>query len=199
MIPKANGSAYLEKGKIKVICAVHGPRQQSRSATYSPDAKVTCEFKYAPFACRQRHGYVRDVQEREISGRLAGAVIPSILTHLFPKSEIAIYVTVLEEDGYDATLAASLNAISCAIADAGIECRELVSASSVILRNGEVIVDEQGEEGEISLLMGVMPMREEATLLMMKGDMDIETIERLFKAGLEQARIMHGIIVSALS
>lgn len=204
MIAKANGSAYFEREKIKIICAVHGPRQQGRSAPYSPDANVTCEVKYAPFACRSRHGYVRDAHERALSAQLADALAPSILTHKYPKSEIAIYITILEEDGALATLAAALSAASCAVADAGIECADLVAAASVTLRSeGEVLVDTSAEEGQVDdvgMVVGYMANRGEVTLMQMTGLVaEYGKIDTLLDVCVQQASLVRAIVNKTLN
>ena len=202
MIERANGSCYIERGKIKIVCAVHGPRQQARNAVYSPNAKVTCEVKYAPFACAKRHGYVRDSRERDLSTQVAEALVPSIITTLFPKSEIAIYITILEEDGELATLAAALSAASAAVADAHIECRDLVAAASVVLRNNAIIVDtaqDEDQDEDVNLIIAYMPNREEITFMQMDGSLkDVSKMDSLLQACVYQAKVMNAVMSKTL-
>lgn len=56
----------------------------------------------------------------------------STAVHLdkYPKSEIYIHILVLEDDG--GILAGAVNAASLALADAGIELFDLVSAATVV-------------------------------------------------------------------
>src|SRR4051794_11400744 len=66
--PSASGSAYLEietsatpgVSGLKLSCSVHGPRSLPRSAPFSPHIVLSTHVKYAPFATKQRRGYLRD-------------------------------------------------------------------------------------------------------------------------------------------
>lgn len=49
IVRAATGSAYVEFGDTKVICAVHGPRQTHKQQ-FSAHARVTCDYKVATFA-----------------------------------------------------------------------------------------------------------------------------------------------------
>lgn len=53
LVSQASGSAYLETDTIKVACAVYGPRQ-IRSKTYSEEAELNVDVRFASFATRRR-------------------------------------------------------------------------------------------------------------------------------------------------
>ncbi|CAD6932017.1 unnamed protein product, partial [Tilletia laevis] len=53
LIPQANGSAYLEMGRLKISCAVYGPRQV-RGRQYSGQAELNVEVRLAPYALPRR-------------------------------------------------------------------------------------------------------------------------------------------------
>src|SRR4051794_33706385 len=80
--PSASGSAYLEidastgtgRSGMKFTCTVHGPRSLPRSAPFSPHMVLSTHVKYAPFATRQRKGYLRDASERDLSIHLETAL-----------------------------------------------------------------------------------------------------------------------------
>ena len=80
--PSASGSAYLEMGSsegqsgsgMKLTCTVHGPRSLPRSAPFSPHMVLSTHVKYAPFATRQRRGYLRDSSEKDLSTHLETAL-----------------------------------------------------------------------------------------------------------------------------
>lgn len=190
-VARCSGSAYLELTTgTKVICSVHGPRQvavgrsgagvssgtaatstSGGGAVYSPTATLAVDLRYAPFArpsrsgAGKRGGYLRTREERHLAAAVADALRPALLLHLFPKSEVAVHVCVLEEeaaahaaitapaghgttcgagdaDGADGdgaqrglTLAAAINCAMAAVLDAGIECCDIVGAAAVGVRS----------------------------------------------------------------
>lgn len=60
------------------------------------------------------------------------ALTPAVRLELLPKSAVDIYVNVLENDGTNASLAAAIIASSVALADAGIEMLDQVTACSAV-------------------------------------------------------------------
>lgn len=48
-VEKAAGSALLEAGRSKVMCAVYGPRPDSRAAHFNDTGRVHCNVRFAPF------------------------------------------------------------------------------------------------------------------------------------------------------
>ncbi|ORY81385.1 3' exoribonuclease family, domain 1-domain-containing protein, partial [Protomyces lactucae-debilis] len=224
MIAKANGSAYLERDKIKIICAVHGPRQRTAasgasaaasatgggSTTYAPVATVTCEFKYAPFARNRRQGYVRDNNERHLGTLVADALRPAIQTALYPKAEISLFLTILEEDGELATLAAAMLCASSALGDAGIPCFDLVSAACLIyLPNAptasQICIDpsasdEEAAVGEqVGLVVAWMPSRQQTTLVHIEGQFaSTKLAQELLQVATKQADLGSAIMRKAL-
>jgi len=166
LTPSASGSAYFElepsstsashalslqgsPSTIKLTCTVHGPRPLPRSVPFTPHALVSTHVKFAPFAARQRRGYIRDANERDLSVHLETALRGVIISDRWPKSGIEVVVTVLESDedswwpdensngntrpagaggfGIMNVLAGCITVASAAIADAGIDCVDLVA------------------------------------------------------------------------
>ena len=142
LTPSATGSAFLElsaPSTLKISASVYGPRPLPPQAGFSPNARITAELKFAPFSTEgSRRGYVRDALERDLSMQLQIALARSVRTAAYPKSGIDVFVTVLDcegsiDEGGDGlgcmqTLAGAITCSSAAIADAGIECVDLVSA-----------------------------------------------------------------------
>ena len=69
-------------------------------------------------------------EERDLSGTVQAALQSAVQRHTFPKSNVDVYCLVLESGGSDAAVA--ITAVSLALADAGIEMYDLVSACSVV-------------------------------------------------------------------
>jgi len=60
------------------------------------------------------------------------AFLPAVRLNLYPKSSIDIYITVIENDGTTACLAAAITCASIALTDAGIQMYDLVAAASAV-------------------------------------------------------------------
>ena len=114
---------------------------------------LSTNIKFAPFASRQRRGYLRDAAERDLAVHLETALRGAVLAERWPKSGLDVIITVLEgeEDtwwgqvaagqvplGMMTVLAGCITAASAAIIDAGIDCLDLVSGGvAVVVRNPE--------------------------------------------------------------
>lgn len=132
---------------LKLSCTVHGPRPLPRSAAFSPRLTLSTHLKFAPFASRRRRAYVRDPSERDLAVHLETALKGIILSERWPKSGLDVVITVLEDEGdvieaqnggfgelepsvgwgAMSVLSGCITAASAAIADAGIDCVDLVT------------------------------------------------------------------------
>ena len=123
----------------RVKCLIHtlfhmnyryGPRAVVKKEEFSMQGQLTCEFKFTTFSCEQRRQYQQDTEEKDYSVQLLEALEPAVLLHKFPKAQVNIYVTVLQNDG--SALAASITCASVAMADAGVEMYDLVTGCSAV-------------------------------------------------------------------
>lgn len=195
LIYGANGSSFYERAFSKIVVSVHGPRPLSKASQgYSPTAILSVDFKYAPFAAARRTGYLKTTRERAIGQLIATALQSSVLTKLYPKSEIALNILVLEEpaDGELETIAASVTAASAAIADAGIECIDLVAGAVIRTPPSE---EEKGK----GLVIGYMPHREEMTMMYMTGTGDKGQVENMIADATEQAKLVNLVLNKVLT
>ncbi|OUM70147.1 hypothetical protein PIROE2DRAFT_37668 [Piromyces sp. E2] len=177
VIKKANGSAYYEAENIKIICGVYGPRSSKRSMV-SDEGNIYCEFKFAPFSCSKRCRYIRNAQEREYSLIIQQAFLPAVRLNLYPKSTIDIYITVLENDGTTACLAAAITCASIALTDAGIQMYDLVAAASATCIKGNICLDPDASEEEndtnSKFMLSYMPSLKQITHVLCTGKMEAE-------------------------
>ena len=162
LTPSASGSAYfeLEPSKstaaskslasrapaLKLTCTVHGPRPLPRSAPFSPQLLLSARIKFAPFADRQRKGYIPNANERDLAAHLETALRGVLIGERWPKSGIDVVITVLEgeEDdswnkgqlsecgrkrcwGLMSILSGCITVASAAIIDAGIDCIDIIT------------------------------------------------------------------------
>ncbi|KAI1726392.1 3' exoribonuclease family, domain 1 domain-containing protein [Ditylenchus destructor] len=126
--PHADGSAYLEQGGTKVACTVFGPHEcRKRSETNEEACIINAQYSMATFSVPDRRNRPRGDRRGNKYGRLLEKAFESVIsTALYKRSQIDIFCEVLEADG--GNLAACVNAVSLAIADAGISVRGLITA-----------------------------------------------------------------------
>ena len=74
---KAQGSAYIEQGQTKAICAVYGPREIPRKSDFSMKGILNCTLERTPFARTRRQAsgpQNLDADEEEVSKTLSEAL-----------------------------------------------------------------------------------------------------------------------------
>ncbi|CAK4728755.1 unnamed protein product [Aphanomyces euteiches] len=133
LFQRVDGSAYVEQGQTKVMAVVYGPKEHTgRKQTEEvaqTKARVTCEVTQAPFATSERKvTHKADRKKLESSLAILQIFESTIATQLYPRSQIDIFVQVLHADGGE--LAASINAVTLALIDAGIAMKDFVVACS---------------------------------------------------------------------
>ncbi|RFU30171.1 hypothetical protein B7463_g6158, partial [Scytalidium lignicola] len=197
------GIPSLSTSGLKLTCTVHGPRPLPKSAPFSPHIVLSTHIKYAPFATRKRRGYLRDASERDLGVHLETALRGVIIGDRWPKSGVEVIITILEgeEDqwwgdisdegamnsrdwGMMSVLSGCITVASAAIADAGIDCVDIVSGGvAAIVQDGSV----EGARGPISVVLdpvpsehrdiqaacvvAYLPTRDEITDLWVKGEL----------------------------
>ena len=80
IITKAKGSAYIEQGQTKAICAVYGPREIPRRSDFSMHGILNCTLEHTPYARERRKapGSQKDDHEQEMSQSLGQALEASV-------------------------------------------------------------------------------------------------------------------------
>ena len=173
MTPSASGSAYLELSSgavpgasgLKLSCTVHGPRALPRSTPFSPHLILSTHVKYAPFATKERRGYLRDTSERDLAVHLETSLRGAILGDRWPKSGVDIVVSVIEADqdrsapqvspdeelwGMMNVLSGCITVASAALADAGIDCVDTVAGGVAAVV--ETAADAEEEESKDAMV-----------------------------------------------
>lgn len=234
MTPSASGSAYLEVEdtntdspsgtSLKLTCTVHGPRALPRSAPFSPHIILSTHVKFAPFATRQRRGYVRDSSERDLGVHLETALRGAIIADRWPKSGVDIIVTIIEGDqdrdspdydkdeGWDMmnVLSGCITVASAAIADAGIDCVDTVSGGVAAL----VAKDAQSQPSIVldpdvasyhkilaACCVAYLPTRDEVTNIWFKGQLpeaDALAYDAMVERSLVACKSANRVLVKAL-
>ncbi|KAI7855832.1 ribosomal protein S5 domain 2-type protein [Circinella umbellata] len=200
LVTQANGSAYIEVGNTKAVCAVYGPRQLKR-AGFSSNGTLNCEFKFSTFSCTKRRAHMRDSEEKGYSQVLVQALAPAVRLELLPKSAIDIYVNVLENDGTSSCLAAAIVAASTALADAGIEMLDQVTACSAVLSKKQIIMDgteleEQQKDG--NMVVSYMPSLNEVTHILQSGISEAATTSQAIEQCIDGCSKIYSVMSTAL-
>lgn len=171
LLANADGSAYIEQGKNKIIVAIFGPSHASPKHLGIPDrAIIRCRYHMAPFSTEERKSPAPSRREIEISKIIRESIEPVIFSEYYPRSMIDIFIEVLQSDG--GSRCAAITASSLALADAGIPLRDLVVGCAVGKVNGKIVVDlcdEEDKNGEADMPVAYIPALGKISLLQMDG------------------------------
>jgi len=184
VLSQADGSAYIEQGHTKCLAAVYGPREARQRAQILHDkAIVTVELSYAPFSTSERKKRTKtDKRNLEIASAVKQTFEPVIMTNLFPKSQIDIFLQILQFDG--GTTQICINAATLALIDAGIPMSDYVCACSAGCIENEAILDlnfteESYDTPELSVAL--LPKSEKVTLLQMESRLHVDKFESVME------------------
>jgi exosome complex component RRP41 len=181
LLANADGSAYIEQGRNKIIVAVYGPKEaQPKHIGLHDRAVIRCRYHMAPFSTDERKSPAPSRREIEISKVIREALEPAIFSEYFPRSMVDIFIEVLQSDG--GSRCAAITASSLALADAGIPLRDLVVACAVGKIEGKLAVDPSDIEdklGEADMPVAFIPVLGKISLLQMDG---LFTEEELIEA-----------------
>lgn len=171
VIRRANGSAYVEQGRTKVIAGIHGPRGVIPKHQELPGrALIRCRYEMLPFSTEERKRPAPTRREIEISKFVREALRAAVLTENYPRTVIDVFVEIVNADA--GTRCTAINAASVALADAGIALRDLISSCALGKVEGKLVLDPCGAEdnyGEADLALAIMPQFNEIALLQMDG------------------------------
>ncbi len=187
VLNNANGSAYVEFGKTRVIAAVYGPREPTQKHIVLPHrAVLRCRYHMAPFSTEERKSPAPSRREIELSKVIREALEPVVMSELYPRTSIDIFVEVISADG--GTRTAAVNAASLALADAGIPMKDLVAAVAVGKVDGVIVLDIDEVEdnyGEADMPIALAPSLNAITLLQLNGVLTPSEFNEALKLGLK--------------
>jgi exosome complex component RRP41 len=171
VLKNADGSAYIEFGKNKILAGVFGPRDVHPKHMADPDTGILrCRYHMSPFSVTERKNPAPSRREIEISKVIKEALIPSVILKDFPRTVVDVFVEVLQADG--GSRCAALDAASVALADAGIPMQDLVSACAAGKVADRIVLDvnnEEDQEGQADMPVAIMPNLGKITLMQLDG------------------------------
>jgi exosome complex component RRP41 len=200
VLGNADGSAYVEHGKNKILAAVFGPKEMHPKHLSQPDRMVLrCRYHMAPFSVQERKSPAPSRREVELSKVIREALEPSVFVDLYPRAGIDVFIEVLQADG--GTRCASITAASLAIADAGIPMRDLVAACAAGKVDDTVVLDLYDAEdklGAADVPVALMPNLNAVTLLQMDGILSPEEFETAVNMAVEGCQKIYAMQKEAL-
>ena len=206
VLPHADGSAYIEMGRNKILVGVFGPREMHPKRFSKPNmATLRCRYHMAPFSVNPRRSPAPSRRDNEISMVMRYALEPAVFLERYPRSVIDVYAEILEADG--GTRTACINAASVALVDAGIPVRDLVASCAAGKIDGQLVLDlgdYEDKEGDADVPLAYMPKTEHVTLLQMDGilsqddfngciDMAIEGCKQVYEVQREALKKKYGL------
>jgi len=195
VLSNADGSAYVEQGKNKILAAVYGPKELHPKHLSLPDRMVLrCRYHMAPFSVQERKSPAPSRREVELSKVIRESLEPAIFLEYYPRTGIDIFVEVLQADG--GTRCASITAASLAIADAGIPMRDLVVACAAGKVDDTVVLDLMDTEDKIGVAdvpVALMPNLGVITLLQMDGILTLEEFEKAVNLAMEGCKKIYAL------
>lgn len=200
VLDKADGSAYIEHGRNKILAAVFGPREaHPKHIALADRAVVRCRYHMAPFSTDERKSPAPSRRELELSKVIREALEPSIMSEYFPRSSIDIFIEVLQADA--GTRCAGVTSASLALADAGIPLRELIAACAAGKIDGQVVLDLsdiEDKKGDADLPVAFMPKSNAVGLLQMDGSMTDSELKQALDMSINACRTIYEMQKDAL-
>lgn len=188
VIPRADGSAYFKIGGTAAYAAVYGPRNLFPKFLQSPEkGMLRCHYNMMPFSGkgnRVRPGGSR--RSKEISLVTKNAILPVLNLDDCPYAVVDIFIELTETAA--GSRCAGICAASMALADAGIDMKDLVTSVSVGKIGDKIVVDldtseESYEDGSVDIPIAMLPSSGKITLLQMDGELTKEDLAEALEKG----------------
>jgi len=200
VLKRADGSAYLEWGKNKIMAAVYGPREMHpRHAQETTKAVVRARYNMAAFSVPDRKRPGPDRRSIEISKLVSEALEKVVFTEKYPRSVIDVFIEVLQASA--GTRCGGLTAASVALADAGIPMSDMVASCASGKIEGQVVLDlgkNEDNYGQADVPIGYIPKSDDICLLQMDGNLTEEEYEKAVEMAIDACKDIHKIQREAL-
>jgi exosome complex component RRP41 len=200
VLSHADGSAYIEHGKNKILAAAFGPREMHPKHLSQPDRMVLrCRYHMAPFSVQERKSPAPSRREVELSKVIKEALEPALFLELYPRTGVDVFIEVLQADG--GTRCAAITAAALAIADSGVPMRDLVVACAAGKVGDTVVVDlfdAEDKLGAADVPVAFMPSLNAITLLQMDGILEPPEFEKAINMAMEGCKKIYEMQKEAL-
>ncbi len=204
VIKRADGSALFKIGNTWAYAAVYGPRNLHPKFLQDPQKGILrCNYNMMPFSSsgeRVRPGGSR--RSKEISLVTEKALLPVLNLEEYPNSVVDIFIELSQTEA--GSRCAGICAASMALANAGLEMKDLVCAVSVGKVDDKLLVDldnleENYKDGGVAdIPIAFMPNSGKITLLQMDGEVKKEELMKLIEMGKKVCMNIYEIQKNAL-
>ena len=195
ILGNADGSAYIEHGKNKILAAVFGPKEaHPKHMALQDRTLLKCRYHMAPFSVQERKSPAPSRREVEISKVIRESFEPTVFVEYYPRTMIDVFIEVLQADG--GTRCASITAASLALADAGIPMRDLVVACAAGKVDDTIVLDLDDTEDKLGVAdvpLALMPNLNAITLLQMDGKLSLDEFETAINLALEGCKKIYAM------
>ncbi|RJQ21205.1 exosome complex exonuclease Rrp41 [Candidatus Woesearchaeota archaeon] len=174
IVPRADGSAMFQIGKTIAYATVYGPRDLHPKFMQNPMTGILrVNYNMMPFSGhgeRVRPGGGR--RSKEISMVIQNALLPVLNLKDYPNAVVDVFIELPQTDA--GTRCAAITAAAMALADAGLEMKDLVAAVAAGRVEDKIVMDlnylEDSHEDGCDIPVAVMPSSGKITLLQMDGE-----------------------------
>jgi exosome complex component RRP41 len=200
VLKNADGSAYIEFGKNKILAGVFGPRDVHPKHMADQDSGILrCRYHMSPFSVTERKNPAPSRREIEISKVIKEALQPAVILKDFPRTVVDVFIEILQADG--GSRCAALDAASVALVDAGIPMRDMVSACAAGKVADKIVLDvndEEDKEGQADMPVAYMPNLGKITLMQLDGILTPDEYKRCLETAIGGCKQVYEIQKKAL-
>ncbi|MGQ0795183.1 MAG: exosome complex exonuclease Rrp41 [Nitrosopumilaceae archaeon] len=200
ILKNADGSAYIEFGKNKILAGVFGPRDVHPKHMADQDSGILrCRYHMSPFSVTERKNPAPSRREIEISKVIKEALQPAVILKDFPRTVVDVFIEVLQADG--GSRCAALDAASVALVDAGIPMRDIVCACAAGKVADKIVLDvndEEDKEGQADMPVAYMPNLGKITLMQLDGILTPSEYKKCLETAIEGCKQVYEIQKKAL-
>ncbi|KAK3086179.1 hypothetical protein FSP39_014771 [Pinctada imbricata] len=168
----------------------------SRSKLLHNRVLVNCQYSMATFSTSERKRRPRgDRKSQEMTMHLQQTFNAAIQTNLYPRSQIDIFVEVLQSDG--GNYCASVNAATLAVIDAGIPMKDFVCACSASHINDTSVVDInylEESSGGPEIIVAVLPKSDQIVFLEMNGRLHEDNLSKVIDSAVKGCKDVYTIL-----
>jgi len=200
VLKNADGSAYIEFGKNKIVVAVYGPKEVHPKHMALPDRSVLrCRYHMSPFSVEERKNPAPSRREIEISKVTREALEPTLMLDDYPRTAIDVYIEVLQADG--GSRCAGITAASVALADAGINMRDMVAACAAGKVDDTIVLDindEEDKDGQADMPIAYLPNLNQVSLMQVDGILSKAEYNKCLDTAIEGCKKVYQLQKEAL-
>ncbi len=153
----------------------------------------------SPFSVEERKNPAPSRREIEISKVTREALEPTLLLDDYPRTAIDVYIEVLQSDG--GSRCAGITAASVALADAGINMRDMAAACAAGKVDDTVVLDindEEDKEGQADMPISYLPNLNRVSLMQVDGRLSKEEYKKCLDTAIEGCKKVYQLQKEAL-